>query len=203
MKYLVGIIIILFIALISCTHGWMQTIKEKDRLKSNQEALLSDIDFYKTESGKNAASVQILELSKSELEKNRKELARTIAELGIKLKRVESTSTSIIKSDFEVVAPIKDSTVKFEPIPVGPIQAIPIPVRTFEWKDEWVYIYGIIRYSDVSCNVQSVDTLAQVVHRVPNQFWFIKWGTKAIRQEMVNKNPHNKIVYTEYIELKK
>ncbi len=55
---------------------------------------------------------------------------------------------------------------------------------------------------NVNCKVQSVDTLIQVVHRVTRQFWFIKWGTKAIRQDIVSKNPHSQIVYTEYIELK-
>ena len=37
-----------------------------------------------------------------------------------------------------------------------------------------------------------------------SQLWlFFRWGTKAIRQEVVSSNPHTKIVYSEYIELKK
>lgn len=51
--------------------------------------------------------------------------------------------------------------------------------------------------------IQSVDTLFQVVHRVPKQWLFFRWGIKAIRQEIVSSNPHTKVVYSEYIELKK
>lgn len=47
-----------------------------------------------------------------------------------------------------------------------------------------------------------VDTLDQAVHRVPHRFWFIKWGTKAIRQDIVCRNPYSQITYSEYIELK-
>jgi len=49
----------------------------------------------------------------------------------------------------------------------------------------------------------SRDTLYQVVHRVPRRFLFIRWGTKGIRQEMVNCNPHAEITYSQYIELVK
>lgn len=38
--------------------------KERNRLDSNQAALLSDVEHYKTEAGKNAASVLRLELTK-------------------------------------------------------------------------------------------------------------------------------------------
>jgi len=35
---------------------------------------------------------------------------------------------------------------------------------------------------------------------LPRRFLFIRYGTKAIRQEMVSSNPHTQLVYTEYIE---
>jgi hypothetical protein len=213
-KYLVIIIGVLSISLIGCVYGWKQAQKEKDRLKSNQEALLSDIVFYETKSGETAASVLMLELSISELERYKNELVKTVAELGIKLKRVESVTTSTIQSDLDVIAQLKDSgavtTNNFNEQGMGllripPLEPIPAPaiMKTFNWKDGWVSVSGTILGSEVSCRVQSLDTLTQVVHRVPHQFWFIKWGAKAIRQEMVNKNPHNKIVYTEYIQLKR
>jgi hypothetical protein len=50
--------------------------------------------------------------------------------------------------------------------------------------------------------IKSTDTLIQVVHRIPKRFLFFKFGTKAIRQEIVSRNPHSEIVYTEHIELK-
>ena len=51
--------------------------------------------------------------------------------------------------------------------------------------------------------VESVDTLRQVVHRVPRRFLFIRFGTKAVRQEIVSSNPHTRIVYAEYVRFAK
>ena len=50
---------------------------------------------------------------------------------------------------------------------------------------------------------RSVDTLRQVVHRVPRRFLFIRWGTKALRQQIVSSNPHTRIVYTEYVRIER
>ncbi|WP_350308236.1 DUF6549 family protein [Gabonibacter massiliensis] len=51
--------------------------------------------------------------------------------------------------------------------------------------------------------MESRDTLVQIVYRVPRKFLFIRWGTKAIRQEVISKNPYSKITYSRYIELRK
>ena len=76
-------------------------------------------------------------------------------------------------------------------------------LKHFEWRDlPWVAVAGTIRNGMVDLDVASVDTLMQIVHRVPKRFLFFRYGTKAIRQEVVSKNPHTRIVYSEYIELK-
>ncbi len=142
-----------------------------------------------------AASVERLTLTKNELIKYNQELVKTVNDLGIKIKRIESASQTSIKTEVQVTAPIIEGIVMEE--------LKPIPIQKFEWQDNWVSVSGIIKQGEVACRVQSIDTLVQVVHRVPKKFWFIKWGTKAIRQEIVSKNPHSQIVYTEYIELKK
>ncbi|MDR1090001.1 MAG: hypothetical protein LBL79_02910 [Prevotella sp.] len=129
------------------------------------------------------------------MEKYNSELTKTIKDLGIDIKRLESASTTFIKTKIAVTVPIVDTII------IEKMQ--PMPMRKFDWRDSWVSVSGLIRDEQVSCNVQGIDTLVQVVHRVPKKFWFIKWGTKAIRQEIVSKNPHSQIVYTEYIELKK
>ena len=72
-------------------------------------------------------------------------------------------------------------------------------VRLFRWRDAWVTIDGLVAGDSVRCRIESVDTLRQVVHRIPHRFLFIRWGTKALRQEIASSNPHTRIVYTEYI----
>ena len=76
-------------------------------------------------------------------------------------------------------------------------------VRSFRWRDPWVTVEGRIRGDSADCRVESVDTLRQVVHRVPRRFLFIRFGTKAVRQEIVSSNPHTRIVYAEYVRFAK
>ncbi len=194
-RYLLGALVLAVLAL-GLSIKRCQTLRdEKNRLSDNQRSLLSGIEFYRTADSLSAASVEKLTLSKKELEQYNHELTKIVESLGLKVKRLESASTTIVKTEITASAPLTD-TVIIEKL-------TPVPVQKFDWSDSWVYVSGIIRDELVTCNVRSVDTLVQVVHRVPRKFWFIKWGTKAIRQEILSKNPHSQIIYTEYIELKK
>ena len=76
-------------------------------------------------------------------------------------------------------------------------------LRLFRWRDAWVRVEGAVTADSVLCRVESADTLRQVVHRIPRRFLFIRWGTKALRQEIVPSNPHTRIVYSEYVKIER
>lgn len=186
-----NIALIIAVMVLSC---WLNnTREEKKRLANNQESLLSDIEYYKTESGKNAASVQKLVLTKSELEKHCHDLTQTVEDLGIKVKRLQSATTTVTKTEVEIQTVVRDSIV---------YRDRPVILKTIKWKDPWIKLDGILDGDNFSAKIQSIDSLSHVVHRVPKKFLFFRFGTKAVRLEVVNKNPHSKIVYTEYIEIK-
>lgn len=194
-KYLIIICVVL--GIVSTTlFAYVGKLKdEKERLSGNQQALMEKIEFYQTEAGKSAASVQKLELSKSELEEHCSDLMQTIDQLNIKVKRLEAASTTATETDIDISTSVRDSII-YRDTSFVKIQAI-------DWMDPWVKVKGVL-YPDrkLELNINSVDTLVQIVHRVPKKWWFFRWGTKAIRQEIISSNPHTKIVYTEYIELK-
>lgn len=194
-KYLIFVIIICVEFLSASVRGCKSIQNERDRLSDNQRALLEDVTLYRTKDSLSAASVEKLTLKKNELEKYNVELAQTVKDLGVKINRLESASRQVTQTRIDVTVPIKD-TVIIE-------NATPVPAKAFDWKDSWVSVSGVINNDTVSCKVASIDTLMQAVHRVPKKFWFIRWGTKAIRQEIVSKNPHTQIIYTEYVELYK
>lgn len=184
----------MIIAIVALSYWLNNTREEKKRLANNQESLLSDVEYYKTESGKNAASVQRLELTKSELEKHCVDLTQTVEDLGIKVKRLQSASTTVTKTEVEIQTVVRDSIV---------YRDRPVVLKTINWKDPWIKLDGILDGKDFSAKIQSIDTLNHIAHRVPKKFLFFRFGTKAVRLEVVNNNPHSQIVYTEYIELKK
>lgn len=173
-------------------NGRLRT--EKERLAGNQQALLEKAEYYETEAGKSAASVQRLQLSYSELEDNYSQVCKVSNDLRIKIKRMEAATTTQTKTEVEVQTTVRDTVIIRDTLP-------PLKLLAIEWKDPWVTVTGGLAGKELKLNISSVDTLTQIVYRVPKQFWFIKYGTKAIRQEIVSSNPHTKIVYTEYIEL--
>ena len=164
--------------------------REAERLDNNQTALTEQIRLYRTRLDESAASVQALELRCDEFRRMKAEDARRIQELGIKLRRLEAVAKSAMRTEVEIAVPLRDTVVLRDTL------------HLFCWADEWVKVEGVVGRDSVECRVESVDTLHQVVHRVPRKFWFVRYGTKAIRQEIISSNPHTRIVYSEYIELK-
>lgn len=189
---------VIFLSILAAVLYWqLSEVKtEKKRLANNQEALLTDVETYKTEAGKNAASVLRLELSKSELEKYNKDLTQTVSDLKIKISRIQSASTTATSTDYSITTPVRDSIVYRDRLILDTLKRI-------TYNDAWLNVDGTIQKGIFSGNIQSRDTLVQVIHRIPKRFLFFKWGTKAIMQEVTTKNPHSKIVYTQYIELKR
>lgn len=194
-KILILLLIAAFAIIVGLRSSLHKTREERDRYRVNQTALLSDVEHYKTESGKNAASVQKLTLTYDELKKNYDDVVAAAKELNIKVKRMQSVSTTATETRVNVVTQVRDSIIFRDSITQS--------IKIFRWNDPWVSIFGELNKDSVGIDVQSRDTIVQIVHRIPHKFWFIKWGTKAIRQEIVSKNPHTNIVYTDYIELKK
>lgn len=189
---IVNAVLILF----SCAlaYGIQKERSEKERFKANQTALLAQVDTLTTENGKHAADVLKLSLTVDELRNANAQLVKTADELNIKLKRIQSASTTATNTEVKVITQVRDSIVYRD--------SVIVPVKAFTWRDSWTDVNGVIERDSVDLLVSSVDTLTTIVHKVPHKFWFIKWGCKAVKQTVVSSNPHTKITYTEYIEVK-
>ena len=221
-RYLIIALLVLFGLL------WVQTARlrgeraERRRVQSNNGVLIDSIVFYRTENGRNAASRQVLELRASELERYNAQLSATVRELRIRTRRLEAAAMTATRTEVQITAPLEPAgpqPTAWEKYGAGVRRAADsvkarlawkyfgqqkiAEEKIFRWSDRHVSVSGLIRADSVTCHVSSIDTLQQVVHRVPRRFLFIRWGTKAIRQEVVSSNPHTQIIYTEYIELNK
>ena len=170
---------------------------EQQRYKSNNAALMQSVDYYRTEADKSAASVQVLRLKCGEFEELRAADAEKIRQMGLKIRRLQSAAKSATELQLQVKAPIRDTVIIRDTVSVVDT------LRLFRWQDSWVTIDGVIGSDSVTCKLHSVDTLHQVVYRIPRKFWFVKFGTKALRQHIVSSNPHSEIVYTEYVQIEK
>ena len=187
-KLLKSCFIAIVLLMVCCTLlavAWEHSNDECKRLEKNQTGLLEQIGYYKTKAGKSAASAQELTLTKQEVEAHCIELTKMVDELGIKLKRVQHASTTALDSKVVIHTIVKDSIVY--------VNNTTDTIKSFTWSDDWTDIAGTLNDEEAKIAIHSVDTLRQIVHRVPKRFLWFKFGTKAIRQEIVSSNPHNKI----------
>ena len=202
-KYLILYAVLVTAALIFALRHYRG---ENQRLTQNQEALAADLTHYRTRAGEEAASAQVLRLRCAEFERLRAEDAAEIRRLGIRLRRLEATARLASTTQTRFQAPLKD-TIAVRRDTSGILDPTGSPqfdtLKTFRWHDPWIRIEGCISHDSVRCHVSSVDTLRQVIHRIPRRFLFIRWGTKALRQEIVSSNPHTRIVYAEYIRIER
>lgn len=195
-KFIVALFVLLVSACLFFAHGWREQKKESKRLASNQSALLADVQLYKTKAGENAAKVQKLELTKLEFEKQCVALKNEVEALGIKTRRLKSVISTSTKTEVQVTAPVRDSIVYRDR------EQPPDTLRCFNFSDDYLKVNGCIEKDTFNGRVESLDTLIHAAHRVPKKFLFFKFGCKAIELEVVSKNPHSKITYSRYIELK-
>ena len=192
-KFMFWAAVIALISVVVCGVIIHYLINENARLRSNQHALLEGVEFYRTESGKSAASVEVLQLELAEFRQQHKHDIEEIASLGIRLRRAESYAKSVAVTTIADTVVVRDTVVLRD--------TVAMPARHFAGEDAWSRVEGILFGDSLHYAIRTTDTLHQVVHRVPHKFLFIPYGTKAIRQEVWSSNPNTELIYTEYIEL--
>ncbi len=191
-----AVIVVLILCLCAVVMYFREVVKENLRLERNQVALLSDsLSHYKTKTGELVSSVEQLEMTIGELKRHRSELVSQLKSMKIRLRDVQSLSTTALESRVEVFVPIRDTIF----IDTGKV----VKAQAFNWSDAWTSIQGVIQNDSVKVKYQSRDTLLQVVRVVPKRFLFFRWGVREIRQDVKIFNPNSKIIFNENIIFKK
>ena len=192
-KFLLWVAVVALILVAICGVALGYLIKENAHLRGNQHALIEGVEFYRTESGRSAASVEVLQLELAEFRSLREQDAEEIASLGIRLRRAESYAKSVAMTTLTDTVIVRDTVVVRDTVTMA--------ARHFAGEDAWSRVEGILFGDSLHYAIRTTDTLHQVLHRVPRKFLFIPYGTKAIRQEVWSSNPNTELIYTEYIEL--
>lgn len=202
-----ALVVYIIVVTVAAAGGiWLLSRKagEIRRLESNQESLMVDVETYRTESGLNAARADRLQLTVEEYKTALRESEGTVAsqkkvinDLGVKIRRLQSVSQSVAVTGVDTTVPFIRDTL---PLTRTELSAVPVCSGLIEWRDPWVSLKVKVEGDGAQVQLRSVDTLYQIVHRVPKRFLCIPFGTKGIRQEIICSNPHTVLVYTEYIE---
>ena len=183
-------IVLLFFAVGRCDRHR----KEATRLKDNFDAALSEVRRYKTKDSLNAVSVSVLTLTVKEFERNFTELSERAAALELSNRRLLSASRTATVTEYRIETRWRDSII----FVAGRIDTI----RCISYNDEFL-TFAFCDSSDVAKPfIASRDEMFQYVHRVPRfEWWFIRIGTKGIRQDITFRNPNTLIEYSEYVRV--
>lgn len=207
---LVLVPLMLVLALMECSKRG----QEMERLGHNQDILLhnGEVEIGRTPDGRATASSNTLLLSASELGRlDDSLLAVTQRNLKIKNHRVVAVARTSSAMGVQIAAPIEkiqgkalgnavstDSTCA-NSNPGGVLS----PLQHVSWSDPWVRLEGFIQADTLHAQIESRDTLQMIVHRVPRRFLFFRFGTKAVRMEVVSQNPHTSLSYPRLIVVDK
>ena len=79
------------------------------------------------------------------------------------------------------------------------VDTIRLPLYTDTWNSVQATLIG----DRIEGRFSSVDTLHQVVYRVPHRFLFIRYGTKELCQVITSSNPSTRLVYSSHITIER
>ena len=188
--------IVVFAALLSITGYFLVESNKRlrievERLNSNQIVLNDKVNLSISKSGKQTASIQELTYTVKEFKKFQSDDVKTIKDLGLKLKQVES----LIKVG--IVTTIKDTLVLRDTIILNDT------VKCFKKIDEYVKMLGCVRGDSVEIDISHNDTIDNFAHWTYKKWFIFKFKSDTIRLESINKSPYGKITYNKYVKVKK
>jgi hypothetical protein len=185
-------------ALVALLHRQNRALREQTRrLEANYRTLTDTVAARRSASGRSVRAVQTLSLTPEELTAPlfAPRLA-TVRDIGVKPKRVNELTTMGTETRVEVVArpePLDSAT-----------QCSADRAMTYAYHDPWVDIAVDIGSTpshpdDMAISLVVRDTLTLVEHRVPRRIWFIRFGTKCVRREVVASCPYTEVTLAERI----
>lgn len=190
------VLIVAVIIILWCLYR--DAVHENERLSSNQDALLTKAQTYKTESDRNAMSVKTLTLTVDELKEHESQLTDKCKELELKLKRVQSITQAGTQSDYNLTGVVRDSIVYV------PVKGAYDTLRCSDYQDPYIsFSYCVDSANIYTADIQTRDTITAIAHRIPKKFLFFRYGTKEIKMEVLSSNPHTSLTTATHVVVEK
>jgi len=165
--------------------------KDKSRLEKSFAAANQQIKYYTTRDGQLAAKIDVLQLRYNELKNIYPEIISEIRNLKINPRSVNNYSKTMIHQDKEIVTSLLDSIIYDT-----------VPVRVFNYHDEFYTVRGIAIGDTQKVHIESRDSLIQVVYRGERyKPWLWIFSRRKLQQVVRCKNPNSRIEYSKNIQI--
>lgn len=180
---------------------------EYNRLKANQEILLSENEYnlnenlwYKAIDSLNAVKASELQLSLNEYKKYREQDLNLIRQLKINKSELQKVITSNTETINYMSIRLKD-TIRLDTI-INIIDTI----KCFTYNSKWTDLQGIINKDSVSIQIKNRESLKVIESVKYKRFLGFLWRTHKIKNrkiDIVSENPNTSIINVEAISLSK
>lgn len=175
----------------------------KDNLAQRRENRRKDAN-YDVLIGEKEASEQALILSKEELKKaisNDHQLQKAIDSLNIKASQVQSMNKTSSTTKIKFKTLLKDSIVYHDSTRINEVTVL----KTFEFKDYWNNVKGVINKDTINLDIQSRDTLVLTEYTYKKGSWFLPklFSKKHTKTDITNSNPNSSYHIEKRIEKKR
>ena len=170
---------------------------ERNRYRENTKSLLVDVNTYKVRDSLNTTKAHDLSLKLSELKRYRKEDAKLIADMGVKLRNLQAVASMGTETRTEFVTRVVRDTI-FKAVGDTSKAAL------IDYEDKWLTFKGRLENGQFRGNIISRDSLLLAENVKYKRFLF--WRTKRVKSRdfrVVSKNPHTLIVDCEHIIVEK
>jgi hypothetical protein len=166
--------------------------KDKNRLEKSFAAANQQIKYYTTRDGQLAAKVDALQLRYNEVKDIYPEIIAEIKNLKVNPRSVSNYSETVIHQDKEIVTALHDSIIYDT-----------VPVRVFNYHDEFYTVRGIAVGDTQKVHIESRDSLLQVVFRGERyKPWLWIFSRRKLQQVVRNKNPNALITFSKDLYFK-
>ena len=169
------------------------------RLSASQrtvQALMGDVERYRTSDSLNAAKAGVLSLRLSEMERYRAADMKLIESLKVKKKELEQVTSVQLQTIAALKGQVRDSVVI-----VHNTVSLGDSVQVLDVSDEWIDLHGVIYQDgafDGTLEVRDSLLVVETVQRA--RFLGFLWRTKRVKSrevDVVNKNPYTVIMGVE------
>jgi DNA repair ATPase RecN len=172
---------------------WIQSKQNYNRVNRSFANSKKDVVYYKTQSGKLAAKVDVLEFRNQEIEHIYPEILDELKNLKIKKHAAKQYSETILSNQIHLSAALEDS-----------ISNDTLKLQQFEYQDAFYQVSGQIQRDSIQLQINSCDSIIQVVYKGKRKrpwLWF--FSKRQLEQVIYSKNPKSEIQYSRVIEIVK
>lgn len=170
---------------------YLNECKDTNRLENSYASANQQLKYYTTVNGELAAKNDVLLLRFNELKNIYPEIIAEIKNLKINSRQLTNYSETVIQQKKDIVSALHDSII-FDTI----------PVRVFNYHDEFYTVKGIAIGDTQKVHIESRDSLIQVVLKGERyKPWMWIFSRRKLQQVVRCKNPNAKIEFSKNLNI--